>query len=138
MPARDIIHNTVLNALISEGWKITHDPLYFRIDDDPYYIDIGAEKIIAAERAGQKIAVEIKSFLGASFAADFHLAVGQFVNYRIALQIEEPDRILYLAIPHQTYRRFFHRTLMRAVIEQQQLRLIVFDIEEEVIVQWIE
>lgn len=138
MPARDIIHNTVLNALISEGWKITHDPLYFRIDDDPYYIDIGAEKIIAAERAGQKIAVEIKSFLGASFAADFHLAVGQFVNYRIALQIEEPDRILYLAIPYQTYRRFFHRTLMRAVIEQQQLRLIIFDIEEEEIVQWIE
>lgn len=79
MPARDALHNVVLNALDHEDWDITDDPLYFRIGGDPYYIDIGAEKIIAAEKSGRKIAIEVKSFLGASFAADFHLAVGQYI-----------------------------------------------------------
>ena len=28
MPAKDIFHDTVKNALIKEGWIITDDPLY--------------------------------------------------------------------------------------------------------------
>lgn len=27
MPSRDIYHNTVKNALLKDGWTITHDPL---------------------------------------------------------------------------------------------------------------
>lgn len=45
------------------------------------YIDLGAESIAAAEREGQKIAIEIKSFLGASSISEFHTALGQYFNY---------------------------------------------------------
>ena len=71
------------------------------------YIDLGAEEIVAAEREGQKIAVEIKSFLGASSISEFHTALGQFFNYRLALEEKEPARILYFAVPLNTYDEFF-------------------------------
>lgn len=48
------------------------------------YIDLGAERIIAAEREGQIIAVEVKSFIGTSTISEFHIVVGQFINYRYA------------------------------------------------------
>ncbi len=28
MPARDIHHDAVRNALVKDGWAITHDPLH--------------------------------------------------------------------------------------------------------------
>jgi hypothetical protein len=51
------------------------------------------KKLWEAER---KIAVEIKSFLNTSVITDFHAALGQFLNYRLALQMTESERILYL------------------------------------------
>lgn len=78
---------------------ITEDPLYIKASSKiGMYVDLGAEKLLAAERSGQKIAVEIKSFLGLSTIHEFHLAVGQFLNYRLALEKLEPERVLYLAI----------------------------------------
>ena len=67
-------------------------------------IDLGAEKIIAAEKGEDKIAVEIKSFIGASNISEFHTAVGQFINYRVALEKEQPERTLHLAVPVSVYR----------------------------------
>ena len=66
MPAKDIYHDTVKNALIKDGWTITHDPLRLSIDDKNLFIDLGAERIIAAVKGTKKIAVEIKSFVGRS------------------------------------------------------------------------
>lgn len=58
MPARDIYHNTVVEALKTDGWTITHDPLYLGYGGKHFYVDLGAEKTaIAAEKQGQKIAV---------------------------------------------------------------------------------
>jgi hypothetical protein len=37
------------------------------------YVDLGAEKIIAAEKDGKKIAVEIKSFIGRPIFLNFIL-----------------------------------------------------------------
>ncbi len=56
------------------------------------YVDLGAEKLLAAERDGREIAVEIKSFLGLSAINEFHSALGQFLNYRLALGKLEPSR----------------------------------------------
>ena len=107
MSAKDIFHQSVRKALEKDGWLITHDPLHLKIDDIEFYIDLGAERIIAAEKAESKIAVEIKSFLGTSEVKEFHLAVGQILNYRFALKNEEPDRVLYLAIDQDVYNDFF-------------------------------
>ncbi len=51
------------------------------------YIDLGAEKLLAAEKNGHKIAVEIKSFLGSSALSEFHLALGQFLHDLLGLRL---------------------------------------------------
>ena len=103
MSARDTVHNAARSALEKDGWTITHDPLTIKVDDLDFYIDLGAERLLAAQKAGQKIAVEIKSFLGTSEVTEFHLALGQTLNYRSALRKTQPERLLYLAIPFDVY-----------------------------------
>lgn len=98
MPAKDIYHDTVKTALIKDGWTITDDPLTIRVGKKDMYIDLGAEKIIGAEKGNDKIAVEIKSFVSRSEMADLENAVGQFIVYHDALAEREPDRVLYLAV----------------------------------------
>ncbi|GAX38071.1 fdxN element excision controlling factor protein [Nodularia sp. NIES-3585] len=80
MSAKDIFHNTVKVALEKDGWQITHDPLSFQLSEQiRIRIDLGAQKLIAAEKDQQKIAVEVKSFIGMSAISEFHTAVGQFL-----------------------------------------------------------
>jgi hypothetical protein len=134
--AKDLFHNVVINALIKDGWQITNDPLFLKVGGVDFFIDLGAEKLIGAERDGQKIAVEIKSFINPSSTADFHLAIGQFINYRVALKVAEPDRRLILAIPDTAYNTFFQKSFPQMVIEEYQLYLLVYDLEKEVIVLW--
>lgn len=95
MSAKDRFHDVVKTALQKDGWRITHAPFTVRIEGiADMYIDLGAEKLIAAERNGQKIAVEVKSFIGTSTISEFHTALGQFINYRYALAGQEPERVL--------------------------------------------
>ncbi len=63
MPAKDIFHDNIKNALIKDGWRITDDPLKLQWGNKDLYVDLGAEKLIAAEKENQKIAVEIKRIL---------------------------------------------------------------------------
>jgi hypothetical protein len=138
MPARDKFHGAVKNGLQREGWIITADPLYIEFGGVDLYVDLAAEKVIAAEKAGRKIAVEIKSFSAPSLVAEFHTALGQFVNYRTALQVQDADRRLYLAVPEDTYWTFFTLPFTQTVIAQQQLKVLVYDVAQEVIVKWLE
>lgn len=84
MPSKDIFHESVRNALQKDGWNITHDPLYIKVDDIEFFVYLGAERLLAAQKQGQQIAVEVKSFVGASEVTEFHLALGQTLNYRLA------------------------------------------------------
>jgi hypothetical protein len=135
--ARDLFHDVVKAALEAEGWIITADPLKFEFGDVKFQVDLAAEQILAAERMGEKIAVEIKSFLRASAITDFYGALGQFLSYRLALTATEPDRLLYLAVPVDTYEDFFRLEFTQAAIKTYQLRLIVYDALTKEIVQWI-
>ena len=100
------------------------------------YIDLGAEKVIAAEKEGQKIAIEIKNFLNPSKITELYAALGQFIIYRLALQEQEPERMLYLAVPITVYNEFFILPFIQSVIKTNQLCLVVYNIEQEVISQW--
>ncbi|NMG20036.1 element excision factor XisH family protein [Brasilonema bromeliae] len=137
MPAKDIYHYAVRNALEKESWKITKDPFILKWGTRDLYIDLGAEKLIAAEKSGQKIAVEIKSFVGASPVADLENALGQYILYYDILSRLESDRRLYLAIRQETYSELFTEPIGKILIENQRLCLLVFDSEQEVILQWI-
>jgi len=137
MPAKDVFHDNVKRALEKDGWLVTDEQFFIRSGGVEIYVDIGAEKIIAAERSGEKIAVEVKSFLGYSTITEFHGAVGQFINYRSVLEEEEPERILYLAIPIDVYRTFFQLPFTQKIIKQNNISLIVYEQEEEVIIEWL-
>jgi hypothetical protein len=138
MGAKDRFHDAVKQALLKEEWVITADPLILKIDKVKLEIDLAAEKVFAAEKAGQKIAVEIKSFLNTSAITDFHSALGQFLNYRIGLQMNEPDRTLYLAIPLDVFESFFQERFTQEAVRQYQVKLIVYEPVQEVIIEWKE
>lgn len=135
--ARDRFHNVVKNALKKEGWKITADPYAINIDDVDFEIDLAAEQILAAERDNKKIAVEVKSFISPSNISDFHTALGQFLNYRDALEKIESNRQLYLAVRSPIYESFFQRRFIIAAVKRYQLALMIYDVQQEVIVQWL-
>ncbi|NET88797.1 MAG: fatty-acid oxidation protein subunit alpha [Kamptonema sp. SIO1D9] len=137
MRAKDAFHELVRTALENEGWTITHDPYHLDLGFVDFYIDLGAERLIAATKDGDKIAVEIKTFLSPSTISEFHTAIGQFINYRIALEEEEADRRLYLAIPSEIYKRFFKYSFIQTVLRRNQIPLLVYSTDKEEIVQWI-
>lgn len=137
MPAKDLFHEAVKNALIKEGWTITDDPLTFKIDGINISIDLGAEKILGAEKDGKKIAVEIKSFINPSPMTDFHAALGQFLNYKLFLSQEEPERVLFLAVPVETFKDFFQKDIIQKSVRLNEVKIIVYDSLSEVINLWI-
>ena len=138
MPAKDIYHNEVKNALLKDGWTITADPYFIKYEDAELYADLAAEKPIAAQRQGQKIVVEIKSFIGRSLMHDFHGALGQYMVYRNLIQLTEPEYKLYLAIDDIVYKNFFQRNSIQLITNENKLLLIVVEIEKEEILQWID
>lgn len=137
MSAKDIFHDTVKKALEKEQWLITADPLKFKFGGINFQVDLAAERVLEAERNGEKIAVEIKSFLNPSAITDFYAALGQFLSYRLALEIIEPDRLLYLAIPLDAFDSFFQMEFTQIAIDKHQILLIIYDPIQEVIVKWI-
>ncbi|MBE9197882.1 MULTISPECIES: XisH family protein [unclassified Nodularia (in: cyanobacteria)] len=136
MSAKDLFHEAVRRGLEKDQWIITDDPLQLEWEEVKVKIDLAAERLIAAERGEEKIAVEIKSFIGTSAISDFHTALGQFLNYRIMLEVNEPERLLYLAIPLETYETFFQSQFAQMIINRYQLKLIVYEPVTEEIVQW--
>ncbi|AOY79508.1 XisH family protein [Moorena producens JHB] len=137
MPAKDIYHDTVKNSLIKDGWTITNDPLSLKIGKKDIYIDLAAEKLLVAEKQGQKIAVEVKSFVGSSEIEDLKNALGQYILYDKILKRQLSGRLLYLAIRSAIFNRLFTKEIGQILLEDNTLKIIVFDPEEEVILKWI-
>jgi len=137
MPAKDIYHDCAKNALIKDGWTITDDPLTLKWGKKEMYVDLGAKKLLAAEKADQKIAVEIKSFIGPSEVKDLRDALGQYVLYYDILERTEPDRVLYLAIIKAVFFDLFEEPIGQLLLENKRIKLIVFDPHSEEIIKWI-
>lgn len=140
MARRDSIHYAVRKALEKDGWSVTDDPLIvFLIGSREKYfeIDLGAEDMIGAERAGKRIAVEIKTF-SSSLLHSFHNALGQFLNYRATLSEDknEHDRVLYIAIDEQVYEQLLDIEFIRRRVTEYGLNFVVVDIENETITKW--
>ncbi|HEY9874324.1 MAG TPA: element excision factor XisH family protein [Candidatus Obscuribacterales bacterium] len=136
MAAKDIYHNVVKIALEKDGWKITDDPLRLTIGSRSVYVDLGAEKLFAAEKEGRKIAVEVKSFVNPSPVNDLENALGQYILYAKILEEEQPERVIYLAIPLNVFEDIFSEPIGQILLRKTDLRLLVFDPKKEVIVQW--
>jgi len=100
------------------------------------FVDLGAERLVAAERDREKIAVEIKSFQGASDVRDLEMALGQYVFHRALLARLEPERKLFLAIPQSVFGSTFDEPIARPVLEELAVACLAFDPHQEVIVRW--
>ena len=136
MPAKDIYHDTVKNALIKDGWTITDDPLRLRWGNDLLYVDLGAERLLTAKKEDEKIAVEVKSFVGPSNIAALENALGQYIVYRNIIEELEPDRALYLAVHEEIFSTIFEEALGEMLLRKNHIKLVIFSRTEEVIVKW--
>jgi hypothetical protein len=134
--AKDKFHAQVKQALIRDRWTVTEN-FQLSFGGKRLEIDLAAERLMIADRGLEKIAIEVKSFLNPSPMADFHNAVGQFLNYQMALKRMDPDRKLYLAVPIEAYDNFFQSEFAQVAIEDHGLRLIVYNPTKEVVEQWI-
>jgi hypothetical protein len=136
MAAKDIYHNDVRSALIKDGWTITDDPFRLRWGKKDYYVDLGAEEVIAAEMSGRRIAVEVKSFVGPSIVDDMEKALGQYLIYRSILKRRQPDRQLFLAVP-KSIARLFDEPLGHLLMEDYGLYVVVFHPKKKEIIRWL-
>ncbi|MCW6038606.1 fatty-acid oxidation protein subunit alpha [Spirulina subsalsa FACHB-351] len=137
MAAKDLFHEAVKEGLQKEQWQIIADPLLVKIDTVRFEIDLGADRLLVADKGPEKIAIEIKSFIGNSIITDFHAAIGQFINYRTALKLLNSERRLYLAVPIDAFNPFFKERLPQEVIRSYDVNLIVYDPHHLEILQWI-
>jgi hypothetical protein len=138
MPAKDVYHEAVKNALIKDGWTITADPYPLEYEDVELYPDLAVEKVISEEQKQRKIIIEIKSFISSSLMKDFELALGQYILYRDLIQLAQDEyQEIYLAIKDEIYDTFFQRKSIKAVVKLNQVALLVINTDKEEIVQWI-
>lgn len=137
MPRHDIYHEPVKQALLKDGWQITDDPFLIEYKGLKLYADLGAERPVAAEKAGEKIVIEIKVFGSASPISELQKAVGQYEIYRLFLERVHPERKLFLAIAQDVYQDFFMEPAIHDFVESQAIYLMVFDPDAQEIVEWI-
>jgi hypothetical protein len=136
MSAKDLYHDCVRHALVKDGWTITHDPYTMTFGQKDVFVDLGAERLLAAEKGSERIAVEVKSFQGPSDIRDLEMAIGQYLFYRSLLTRFEPGRKIFLAVPQSVYNNTFQEPIARPVLVDQAIAVVAFDPIKEVIVQW--
>lgn len=138
MPAKNVYHDAVIEALKADGWTITHDPLSLRVGDRDLHVDLGAERLpLGAEKGEEKIAVEIQSFRSPSGIADLQQALGQFLMYRLILADQQPERGLFLAVPGIVYDGILSEPIGDRVLSGLGVRVIVFDPVQREVIRWI-
>lgn len=96
--------------MVREGWTITHDPLRLTSGRRNLYVDLGAERLLAAEKGTLRIAVEVKMFSGPSDIISGKLWIQHDGTERgVARDLEAAgiprDRIV-LAFQHISRRRY--------------------------------
>lgn len=101
------------------------------------YADLGAERLLAAEKNSRKIVVEVKSFVGLSQISELEKAIGQFAIYKSWLARTEPERLLYIALDAEAYGELFQDISGQVLLEDYDIHLIVIQIEQREIDRWI-
>ncbi len=136
--AKDVFHQAVRTALEKDGWTITNDPYIIKTEllKEPLSADLGAEKMVAATKEGEKILVEIKSFLRESLIYEFHRAIGQVISYQINMEIQEPDRTIFLAIPNFAWDKMAPQPFFEIVLRRERIHCLIFDPETQSVVLW--
>ncbi len=123
--------------MIKDGWIITDDPYYIISPGLNYPVDLGAEKIIGAMKDNKKIAVEVKNFLAESLSNEFHMALGQYLDYETGIEDQEPDREIYLAMPDVIWEKIQKFPLLIKNLNKYTVDMLIYNIETKTVVEWI-
>jgi hypothetical protein len=136
MSRHDNCEIQIIAALNKEGWVVKTEQLSLRFDVLRYiYIDLEIQSIHAADTA---FVLEVKCFQKPDAQLDdFYRAMGQYVFYRNMLAIAHISSPLYLAIPYTIYQTLFGRPAIQATLKELGLKLIVVNLQTEIIEQWI-
>lgn len=137
MPALDSCHPQIVRALEKDGWKVRKNPLVLETPLSHFFIDIIAERPVELNDR-EVVIVEAKCFsANRAYTVELYQAIGQYLIYRdllIRLQINDP---LYLAIPLTAFESVF-RLLAMETIQKSAIKLLIVDMEREVIIQWLD
>ncbi len=133
--AKDLIHDAVKHALQRSGWEIVADPFRIVYAEFVLLADLAANPPNHEER--RKLIVEIKSFAGRSFVKELQQALGQYVMYRDFIELKKLDYDLYLAVSEIGYNDLFSQQAAQVIVQRHQVKLLVVNIEQEEIVQWV-
>lgn len=138
MPRQDQIHQAVKNALLKAGWVVTDDPYRIHYEDVDVFADLRVEK--SGEDVGSRraLVIEIKSFLDNSAVHSLEVALGQYIAYRTLLSKVAPELGLYLAVAETIYNIQFQRKSFQLIVRENQVAILVVDVIEEEIVEWID
>ena len=137
MSRRDDLHFPLRRTLEKDGWIINSDPLILVLGQTLLKADLGAEKLFTAEKEGRKIAVEIKDFDASSVISELEKTMGQLQLYQWALEEQEPERQLFLAISQAVYIKHFQKPIFQIAIQRSKINLLIYAPDQEVIIQWI-
>jgi hypothetical protein len=133
MPARDRHHETVKRALIKDGWAIEDEQFPLTIGERNLWIDLQASRGVPR----YIIFVEVKGLAEVdSMVEALARALGKFFLYRLTLEASNLDFPLFLAVSRESYEGILSEPLGLLAVKRMSVPLIVFDHEEERIVQW--
>lgn len=137
--ANDIIHDAVVKALDKDGWRIVKERFKIECGEVEVYADLLTQrKSTTAEDDPPKIIIEIKSFVSRSFIKELQHALGQYSFYSDMIELAGLEYDLYLAISKPVYKDYFLRPVTSQIVKRRQVKLLIVDIDEEEIVQWIQ
>jgi len=132
MPALDKCHDQVVRALEKEGWTVASKPISLVAPErHPPLADIGAQR-----EGDEIIVVKVKCFADDELY-ELYTAIGQYLVYRSLIRRANKTQKLYLAIPSSAYHGIF-RQLGMSIVAETGIKMIVVNMNSEVIEKWLE
>jgi hypothetical protein len=133
--ARDIYHEVVKEALITDGWTIENAayvvelPTGFKEWDE----DFEYNEMLLASKDGEQIFVNPKSFLSQSLHNHFQYVLGECLVMKHLIEYE----FIHVAMPDIIYNYFKKDKIIIQNLQRNNIRLTVFNPETKRIEKWI-
>lgn len=68
---------------------------------------------------------------------EFHTALGQYLDYELGLEEQEPDRLIFLALPMKAFQKISQIPLLLKALNRFKVKVIIFNPDSEKIIQWL-
>ncbi len=135
--AFDVCHDQIVRALQKAGWRIDGESVQLAIEERTGFIDIRARRDTNGS-IQQVLYIEVKCFSDENrMTTEVYTALGQYMVYRTMLDRLNLTMPLYLAVPEDTFTKIFDSVIME-IVRRNQMKLMIVNIDQETIVQWIE